>query len=89
MYGSMILKKRTDDPTFRKGIDDSSNPVILSEWTDYKTENVHRMLHNASDWFAIKGTTQSYAEAIHAGHFKTKLTNEWKRMPCTNERYLL
>jgi hypothetical protein len=25
------------------------------------------MLHNASDWFAIKGTTQSYAEAIHAG----------------------
>jgi hypothetical protein len=41
------------------------------------------MLHNASDWFAIKGTTQSYAEAIHAGHFKTKLTNEWKRMLAT------
>jgi FtsP/CotA-like multicopper oxidase with cupredoxin domain len=39
------------------------------------------MLHNASDWFAIKkGTTQSYAEAIRAGHFKTKLNNEWKRM---------
>ncbi|MDG2431595.1 multicopper oxidase domain-containing protein [Flavobacterium sp.] len=82
MYGSMILKKRSDDPTFRKGIDDIPQiPVILSEWTDYKPENVHRMLHNASDWFAIKkGTTQSYAEAIHAGHFKTKLTNEWKRM---------
>jgi CopA family copper-resistance protein len=82
MYGSMILKKRTDDPTFRKGIDDIPQiPVILSEWTNYKPENVHRMLHNASDWFAIKkGTTQSYAEAIHAGHFKTKLTNEWKRM---------
>jgi hypothetical protein len=27
-----------------------------------------------------KGTTQSYAEAIRAGHFKTKVTNEWKRM---------
>ena len=39
------------------------------------------MLHNATDWFAIKkGTTQSYAEAISAGHFKTKVTNEWKRM---------
>jgi hypothetical protein len=25
-----------------------------------------------------KGTTQSYAEAIHAGHFKTKFNNEWK-----------
>jgi hypothetical protein len=27
----------------------------------------------------FKGTTQSYAEAIRAGHF-TKVTNEWKRM---------
>src|SRR5690606_24840253 len=44
-------------------------------------ENVHRMLHNANDWAAIKkGTTQSYSEAIKAGHFKTKLGNEWKRM---------
>ncbi len=82
MYGLFIMNKRTDDPTFRKGIDDLPTvPVILSEWTDMKPENVHRMLHNASDWFAIKkGTTQSYAEAIRAGHFKTKITNEWKRM---------
>jgi CopA family copper-resistance protein len=82
MYGSLILKKRQDDPTFRKGIDDLPTvPIILSEWTDYDPDNVHRMLHNASDWFAIKkGTTQSYVEAIKAGHFKTKLTNEWKRM---------
>ncbi|HLP33439.1 MAG TPA: multicopper oxidase domain-containing protein, partial [Bacteroidia bacterium] len=82
MYGSMILNKRTDDKTFRKGIDDLPTlPVILSEWTNLKPENVHRMLHNASDWFAIrKGATQSYAEAIRAGHFKTKITNEWKRM---------
>ncbi|SDB29580.1 copper-resistance protein, CopA family [Flavobacteriaceae bacterium MAR_2010_188] len=82
MYGSMILNKRTDDKTFRKGIDDLPTiPIVLSEWTDIKPENVHRMLHNASDWFAIKkGTTQSYAEAIKMGHFKTKLHNEWKRM---------
>ena len=82
MYGSLILKKKSDDPTFRKGIDDIPQvPIILSEWTDYKPENVHRMLHNASDWFAIKkGTTQSYAEAIREGHFKTKFNNEWKRM---------
>ncbi|AWG20298.1 copper oxidase [Flavobacterium faecale] len=82
MYGSLILKKKSDDSTFRKGIDDLPQvPIILSEWTDYKPENVHRMLHNASDWFAIKkGTTQSYAEAIKAGHFKTKIINEWKRM---------
>lgn len=82
MYGSLILKKKTDDPTFRNGIDNLPEvPIILSEWTDYNPKNVHRMLHNASDWFAIKkGTTQSYSEALKAGHFKTKLTNEWKRM---------
>ena len=82
MYGALILKKKDNDPTFRKGIDDLPTlPVVLSEWTDYNPDNVHRMLHNASDWFAIKkGTTQSYAEAIRSGHFKTKLTNEWKRM---------
>ncbi len=82
MYGALILNKKSDDPTFRKGIDDIPQiPVVLSEWTDYDPDNVHRMLHNASDWFAIKkGTTQSYAEAISAGHFKTKLNNEWKRM---------
>lgn len=82
MYGSMILNKRPDDPGFRKGIDDLATiPVILSEWTDMKPDNVHRMLHNATDWFAIKkGSTQSYKEAISNGHFMTKLSNEWKRM---------
>jgi CopA family copper-resistance protein len=82
MYGSFIMNKKPEDTTFRKGIDDLPTvPVILSEWSDIKPENIHRMLHNASDWFAIKkGTTQSYAEAILTGHFKTKLTNEWKRM---------
>lgn len=82
MYGSFIMNKRTDDPTFRKGIDDlPSVPIILSEWTDMKPENVHRLLHNASDWFAIKkGTTQSYAEAIKQGYFSDKIKNEWKRM---------
>lgn len=82
MYGSLVLLKKKNDPTFRKGIDDlPAVPIILSEWTDLKPENVHRMLHNANDWSAIKkGTVQSYSEAIKAGHFKTKLGNEWKRM---------
>ncbi|MET6991677.1 multicopper oxidase domain-containing protein [Sediminicola arcticus] len=82
MYGSLILLKKDDDPTFRRGIDDVPEaPIILSEWTDIDPENVHRMLHNANDWAAIKkGTVQSYSEAIKAGYFKTKLGNEWKRM---------
>ena len=74
MYGSFIMNKRKewDIPTI---------PVVLSEWTDMKPEEVHRSLKSATDWFAIqKGTTQSYAEAIRTGYFKTKVTNEWKRM---------
>ncbi|MFM9909610.1 MAG: multicopper oxidase domain-containing protein [Chitinophagaceae bacterium] len=82
MYGSMILNKKAEDSVKRKDVDGlSSVPIILSEWTDMNPHNVHRMLHNATDWFAIqKGTTQSYLEAIRSRHFKTKVTNEWKRM---------
>ena len=74
MYGSFIMNKRKEwsIPTI---------PIVLSEWTNMKPEEVHRSLHNATDWFGIKkGTTQSYSEAIKGGHLKTKLTNEWKRM---------
>jgi CopA family copper-resistance protein len=74
MYGAMILNKRKEQniPTL---------PIVLSDWTDMKPEEVHRSLHNATDWFAIKkGTTQSYAEAIRSGYLKTKFRNEWKRM---------
>ena len=82
MYGSFVMKKKDDDKTFRKGIDDLPTvPIILSEWTNLNPDNINRMLHNANDWAAIKkNATQSYAEAIKDGHLKTKLTNEWKRM---------
>jgi FtsP/CotA-like multicopper oxidase with cupredoxin domain len=74
MYGAFIMNKRKEwnIPTI---------PVVLSEWTNMKPEQVDRSLHAATDWFAIqKGSTQSYSEAITTGHFKTKVTNEWKRM---------
>lgn len=82
MYGNFVMKKRSDDKTFRKGIDDLPEvPIVLSEWTDLSPKNINRMLHNANDWAAIKkNATQSYAEAIREGYFKTKLKNEWKRM---------
>ena len=55
--------------------------MVLSEWTDEKPSEVQRRLRTANDWYAIKkGSTQSYGEAIKEGYFKTKLTNEWKRM---------
>ena len=74
MYGMFIMNKRKewDIPTI---------PLLLSEWIDMKPKEVHRSLHAATDWFAVqKGSTQSYAEAIKQGYFKTKVTNEWKRM---------
>ncbi|MHA6727014.1 multicopper oxidase domain-containing protein [Chryseobacterium sp. A301] len=82
MYGMMVLKKRENDPTFRSGIDDLPvENLILSEWSNLMPHQIQRMLHHGSDWFALKkGSTQSYLEAIKAGHLKTKLTNEWKRM---------
>lgn len=82
MYGNLILLKKMSNSTFRKGIDDLPTiPLILSEWTDLKPENIHRMLHNANDWFSLKkNAVQSYAEAAKAGHLSTKLKNEWKRM---------
>jgi len=74
MYGAFIMNKRTE-------WDIATIPVVISEWTDMNPEEVHRSLASATDWFAIKkGSTQSYSEAIKKGHFKTKLTNEWKRM---------
>ncbi len=82
MYGNFVMNKQPNAPNLRTGIDDLPTvPLVLSEWTDMNPNNVHRMLHNATDWFAIKkGTTQSYAEAIKQGYFKTKVANEWKRM---------
>ena len=82
MYGSFVILKKPNDIHFRTGIDDLPTiPIVLSEWTDLKPEIVHRLLTQATDWFAIqKGTTQSYAEAIRGGYFKVKLQNEWKRM---------
>jgi CopA family copper-resistance protein len=82
MYGSFVMHKRQGDTTFREGIDNLPEAaVILSEWTNLDPDNVNRMLHAASDWFAIKkGATQSYSEAIASGNFGTKLKNEWKRM---------
>ena len=82
MYGSFVMNKKANDPTFRKGIDDLPTvPIILSEWSDMDPKEIHRSLHNATDWFAIKkGTTQSYSEAIQQGYFGVKLKNEWKRM---------
>lgn len=55
--------------------------VVLSEWADERPTQTQRRFRTGNDWFSIKkGSTQSYAEAIKEGHFKTKLVNEWKRM---------
>ncbi|MDF2430413.1 MAG: hypothetical protein JWP44_44 [Mucilaginibacter sp.] len=74
MYGALVFYKR-DDPKMKQ------YTMVLSDWTDMNPKEVNRSLHNQTDWFSIqKGSTQSYAEAIRSGNFKTKLANEWKRM---------
>jgi len=79
MHGALIIHKRNPDPM-------PEQVLILSEWTDMKPFEVHRRLHTANDWSAIKkhqirpGTVQSYSDAIKEGALGIKLTNEWKRM---------
>ncbi len=74
MYGAIVIHKKSE-------MHPKEHTLLLSDWTDENPEEVDRSLHNATDWYGIrKGSTQSYAEAIRDGYFKTKLTNEWKRM---------
>lgn len=93
MYGALLFKTREEAMqettmndsamTMHAGskLFDKEYTVVLSEWTDDNPMQVQRRLRTANDWFSIKkGSTQSYAEAIKEGHFKTKLVNEWKRM---------
>ncbi len=74
LYGAIVIHKKQEKPI-------KEYTLLLSDWTDENPDEVDRSLHNATDWYGIKkGSSQSYAEAIKAGFFKTKLTNEWKRM---------
>ena len=88
MYGALVFKKRepsemavAGQASMHKALPDSEYTLVLSEWTDENPAEVQRRLRSANDWYAIKkGSVQSYSEAIKAGYFKTKATNEWKRM---------
>lgn len=74
MYGAFIIHKRNEKPM-------KEYTMLLSDWTNENPHQVFRSLYAATDWYAIKKkSTQSYTEAIRDGHFKTKVTNEWKRM---------
>src|SRR5688572_23019918 len=107
MYGALLFKTREEvqpsetatthsSMSMSNKLFDKEYTVVLSEWSDDKPMQIQRRLRTANDWFAIKkGSVQSYAEAIKEGHFKTKLTNEWKRMKAMDvsdvyyERFLL
>jgi len=79
MYGAFIIHKKEKAKNAFDKLPEYA--MILSDWTNEKPFEVHRKLHNASDYYAIrKGTVQSYGEAIRDGYFKTKVANEWKRM---------
>jgi hypothetical protein len=68
----MILKKKVI-LLLEKGLMITANSCCLSGLITI--QNVHRM-HNAATGLQSKGTTQSYAEAIHAGHLKqSSITN--------------
>lgn len=95
MYGALVFRKRAAPAaggggagatpateTGPAGPQLREYTLLLSDWTDEKPYEVDRSLHTATDWYAIrKGSTQDYAKALGEGYARTKLTNEWKRMP--------
>ncbi|MEO8413968.1 MAG: multicopper oxidase domain-containing protein [Ginsengibacter sp.] len=81
LYGAIVINKRMTPSLLERAGGEAAYTLLLSDWTNENPDQVDRSLHNATDWYGIrKGSTQSYAEAIRQGHFKIKLTNEWKRM---------
>ena len=84
LYGAIVIHKRAGEGAGRSaeaGAPQKEYTVLLSDWTDERPYEVQRSLHYATDWYAIrKGSVQDYAAAIRQGYFKSKLTNEWKRM---------
>jgi len=81
MYGALIFKKREVPSPLEKTEGEVEYTLVLSEWSDEDPMQIQRRLRTANDWYSIqKSSTQSYAEAMKQGYFKTKLTNEWKRM---------
>jgi CopA family copper-resistance protein len=74
LFGALILHKKQRDTT-------PEFPVVLSDWTNERPEEVMRTLAMANDWYAIeKGSTQSYGEALTGGYFGAKVEQEWLRM---------
>lgn len=74
LYGAIVIHKKNEKPQ-------AEYTLLLSDYTYMNPNTVNRYLHNASDWFSVKkNSVQSYGEAIRAGKFSTKVTNEWKRM---------
>jgi len=82
LYGAVVIHKRNSMAAMHDtALYNKEYTMLVSDWTDEKPYEVDRSLHNATDWYAIqKHSTQNYAEAIKEGYFKTKFTNEWKRM---------
>lgn len=79
MYGAFIIHKREEQKM-------PEYTMVLSDWTNMKPFEVHRRLHYANDWSAIKkaniqkGAAQTYADAIRDNSLGIKFKNEWKRM---------
>ncbi|MBS1594087.1 MAG: multicopper oxidase domain-containing protein [Bacteroidetes bacterium] len=74
LYGALIIHKREEHPM-------KEYTMLISDWTNENPDEVHRSLYAATDWYGIrKKATQDYLESLKERQFKTKITNEWKRL---------
>ncbi len=81
MYGEIIIHKN-QETTKRVWDTIPAFPIILSDFTSDDPNQIYRRLKTGNeDWYSIKKkTTQDYFSAIVQGYFKTKITNEFKKM---------
>jgi CopA family copper-resistance protein len=74
LYGPLVFYKA----------DEKKQPeevLQISDWTDIRPKEVHRLLKRNSDYFDIKkDAVQSYGEALVKGHLRDKIKFEWMRM---------
>lgn len=84
LYGAFVIRKRDDDSGRTQTDRLPDYTIVLSDWTNTSAKEVNRRLHTDSDWASIKKkSTQSYWEALRAGHLgneddEQNDENEWR-----------
>jgi FtsP/CotA-like multicopper oxidase with cupredoxin domain len=78
VLGSIVVEPRGGEPVHA----DREQVLVLTDWTNEDPGEILRTLKRGSNWYGIqKGSPQSMAGALKAGHFSDYISREKSRMP--------